>query len=111
MQRFGSVGPAVFAHALPMSALTLVQDPAVLTGGPSWAFTAISDRWARAPTRSGPRGRDELTWELDQVEQVLQRRRQQEREPVKAPFISHTQRVAVGLLAAAGAGMLILSVL
>lgn len=59
----------------------------------------------------GASGRDELAWALDQVEQVLQRRRQQEREPTQAPFIPHAQGVAVGLLAAAGAGMLILSVL
>jgi hypothetical protein len=59
----------------------------------------------------GAPGRDELAWALDQVEQILQRRRQHEREPANAPFIPHTQAVAVGLLAAAGAGMLILSVL
>ncbi|MEX5235106.1 hypothetical protein [Kocuria arenosa] len=60
---------------------------------------------ARAP------GREELAWALDQVEQVLQRRRQQEREPAKAPFVPRTQRIAVGLLAATGAGMLVLSAL
>ncbi|TDL46539.1 hypothetical protein [Kocuria rosea] len=59
----------------------------------------------------GAPGRDALAWALDQVEQVLQRRRQHEREPTKAPFIPHTQGVAVGLLGAAGAGMLILSML
>ena len=59
----------------------------------------------------GAPGRDELAWALDQVEQVLQRRRQQEREPAKAPFIPHAQGVVVGLLPAAGAGMLLLSVL
>lgn len=41
VHRFGSVWPAVFAHALPMSALNLVQDPDTLTGGPFWAFTAL----------------------------------------------------------------------
>lgn len=42
VHRFGSIWPAVFAHALPMSALNLVQDPDTLTGGPFWAFTALS---------------------------------------------------------------------
>ncbi|MFE7630566.1 hypothetical protein [Kocuria sp. NPDC057446] len=64
-----------------------------------------------AAHRVGAPGRDELAWALDQVEQVLQRRRQQEREPAKAPFIPHAQGVTVALLAAAGTGMLILSVL
>ncbi len=40
--RFGSVWPAVLAHALPMSALNLVQDPGGLAAGPFWAFTATS---------------------------------------------------------------------
>jgi membrane protease YdiL (CAAX protease family) len=40
--RFGSVWPAVFAHALPMSALNLVRDPGALTDGPFWTFTALS---------------------------------------------------------------------
>lgn len=57
----------------------------------------------------GASGRHELAWALDQVEQALQRRRQQEREPTKAPFIPHAQGMVVGLLAAAGAGMLLLS--
>lgn len=72
-------------------------------------YTQICAHVAAHPV--GAPGREELAWALDQVEQVLQRRRQQEREPTKAPFIPHTQGVAVGLLAAAGAGMLLLSAL
>lgn len=40
--RFGSVWPAVFAHALPMSALNLVRNPSALASGSYWAFTMIS---------------------------------------------------------------------
>lgn len=64
-----------------------------------------------AAHQAGSPGRDELAWTLDQVEQVLQRRRQQEREPAKAPFVPRAQGIAVGVLAAAGTGMLLLSAL
>lgn len=40
--RFGSVWPAVFAHAVPMTALNLVQDPGDLGTGAFWAMTGIS---------------------------------------------------------------------
>lgn len=40
--RFGSIWPAVFAHALPMSALNLIRDPDLLNPGQFWAFTALS---------------------------------------------------------------------
>lgn len=40
--RFGSVWPAVFAHALPLSALNLLQDPADLDQGSFWTITALS---------------------------------------------------------------------
>ncbi|SDD33375.1 CPBP family glutamic-type intramembrane protease [Auraticoccus monumenti] len=40
--RFGSVWPAVLAHALPMSALNLVQDPGGIPATPFWIFSAIS---------------------------------------------------------------------
>lgn len=42
VHRFGSVWPAVFAHALPMSALNLVQNPGGLLPGSFWAFTTLS---------------------------------------------------------------------
>jgi membrane protease YdiL (CAAX protease family) len=42
VHRFGSIWPAVFAHALPMSALNLVQDPDGLAAGSFWVFTALS---------------------------------------------------------------------
>lgn len=35
-------------------------------------------------------GREELAWALVRVEQVLQRRRQFEREPITAPFVPRT---------------------
>lgn len=40
--RFGSIWPAVFAHALPMSALNLIRDPDLLNPGQFWAFTVLS---------------------------------------------------------------------
>ena len=42
VRRFGSIWPAVLAHALPLSALNLVQDPEGLAPGSFWAFTALS---------------------------------------------------------------------
>lgn len=64
-----------------------------------------------AAHRTGGPAREDLAWALDQVEQILQRRRQHEREPAKAPFVPRAQAVAVGVLAAAGAGMLFLTLL
>jgi len=40
--RFGSVWPAVLAHALPLSALNLVQNPEQLSTGSTGAFTALT---------------------------------------------------------------------
>lgn len=72
-------------------------------------YTEICSHVAAHQTGAPPR--EELAWALDQVEQILQRRRQHEREPVKAPFVPRAQAVVVGVLAAAGAGMLVLSLI
>ncbi len=40
--RFGSVWPAVFAHALPLTALTLLADAGSLPGATHWIVTAIT---------------------------------------------------------------------
>lgn len=40
--RFGSVWPAVFAHAMPLSALNLLADAGSLSAGVQWLLTAIT---------------------------------------------------------------------
>lgn len=40
--RFGSVWPAVLAHAMPLSALNLVRNAGDLSAGPLWLLTAVT---------------------------------------------------------------------
>lgn len=42
VERFGSVWPAVIAHAVPMSVLNLVADPASLSPSALWTLSAIT---------------------------------------------------------------------
>ncbi len=55
--RFGSVWPAVFAHAMPLSALNLLADASTLSAGTQWALVGITTvtlliaAWLFAPKR------------------------------------------------------------